>query len=78
LHTTYLKGVTRTTGESLLRVLFDALENPELQARFVWAPKSLAVWDNRLVQHRAVHDYGEQQRVLHRITIAEPSGPKPD
>lgn len=78
LHTTYLKGVTRATGESLLRVLFDALENPELQARFVWAPRSLAVWDNRLVQHRAVHDYGEQQRVLHRITIAEHAGAKPD
>jgi taurine dioxygenase len=71
LHTTYLKGVTRTTGESLLRILFDALENPELHARFVWQPKSLAVWDNRLVQHRAIHDYGDQRRVLYRVTIAE-------
>lgn len=70
LHTTYIKGVTRTTSESLLRLLFGALENPELHARFTWKPGSLAVWDNRLVQHRAIHDYGEQRRVLHRVTIA--------
>lgn len=71
LHTTYIKGVTRTTGESLLRILFAALENPELHARFVWQPGSLAVWDNRLVQHRAIHDYGDQRRVLYRVTIAD-------
>jgi taurine dioxygenase len=71
LHTTYLRGVTRTTGESLLRILFAALENPDLHARFVWQPKSLAVWDNRSVQHRAIHDYGDQRRVLYRVTIAE-------
>lgn len=78
LHTTYLKGVTRTTSESLLRILFGALENPELHARFVWQPRSLAVWDNRLVQHRAIHDYGDQRRVLYRVTIAEPDASRPD
>jgi taurine dioxygenase len=71
LHTTYVKGVSRGTSESLLRILFGALENPELHARFVWQPGSLAVWDNRLVQHRAIHDYGEQRRVLYRVTIAD-------
>ena len=75
LHTTYLHGVNRATGESLLRILFSALENPELHARFVWQPRSLAVWDNRLVQHRAIHDYGDQRRVLYRVTIAEHGAP---
>lgn len=75
LHTTYLHGVNRATSESLLRILFAALENPELHARFVWQPRSLAVWDNRLVQHRAIHDYGEQRRVLYRVTIAEHGAP---
>lgn len=72
LHTTYLKGLSRTTSESLLRVLFHALENPELHARFVWRPGSLAIWDNRLVQHRAVRDYGQRRRVLYRVTLADP------
>lgn len=70
LHTTYIKGVTRTTSESLLRLLFGALENAELHARFTWREGSVAIWDNRLVQHRAVHDYGEKRRVLHRVTLA--------
>jgi taurine dioxygenase len=70
LHTTYIKGLTRVASESLLRLLFGALENAELHARFRWERGSVAIWDNRLVQHRAVHDYGAQRRVLHRITLA--------
>jgi taurine dioxygenase len=70
LHTSYIKGVTRAVSESLLRILFTTLENPVFQARFTWRPGSVAVWDNRLVQHRAIHDYGDQRRVLHRVTLA--------
>lgn len=70
LHTTYIKGVSRTTSESLLRLLFGVLADPVLHARFTWRPGSLAIWDNRLVQHRAIHDYGEQRRVLYRATLA--------
>lgn len=70
LHTAYIKGVTRPVSESLLRILFDALENPELHARFKWQPGSVAIWDNRLVQHRAIHDYGAERRVLYRVTLA--------
>jgi|GEM_PF-3650122 len=70
LHTAYIKGVTRAVSESLLRILFDALENPELHARFNWQRGSVAIWDNRLVQHRAIHDYGAERRVLYRVTLA--------
>jgi taurine dioxygenase len=50
--------------------LFTTLESPVFHARFTWKPGSVAVWDNRLVQHRAIHDYGEQRRILHRVTLA--------
>lgn len=69
-HTNYIRNVTRSTSESLLRLIFGVLEAPELQVRFEWASGSLAVWDNRLVQHRAIRDYGRTRRVLHRVTIA--------
>lgn len=69
-HTNYIKDVTRNTSESLLRLLFGILQQPEFQIRFEWKPGSLAVWDNRLVQHRAIRDYGRNRRVLRRITIA--------
>jgi taurine dioxygenase len=70
LHTSYIKGVGRAVSESLLRILFATLENPVFHARFAWRPGSVAIWDNRIVQHRAIHDYGEQRRVLHRVTLA--------
>ena len=68
--TAFIKGVRRAVSESLLRILSSTLENHEFQARFTWERGSLAVWDNRLTQHRAIHDYGTHRRVLHRITIA--------
>lgn len=70
LHTSYIKGVERAVSESLLRILFTALENPILHARFQWQRGSVAIWDNRLVQHRAIRDYGDERRVLYRVTLA--------
>jgi len=69
-NTLFIKGVSRALSESLLRIVSSTLENHEFQARFTWEQGSLAVWDNRLTQHRAIHDYGTQRRVLHRVTIA--------
>jgi taurine dioxygenase len=70
LHTLYIQGLTRIVSDSLLRLLFGVLADPVRHARFDWSEGSLAVWDNRLVQHRAIQDYGNQHRVLQRVTIA--------
>jgi taurine dioxygenase len=70
LHTLYIKELTRNASDSLLNLLYGALANPVFHARFVWQPRSLAIWDNRLVQHRAVQDYGDQRRVLWRVTLS--------
>ncbi|MBW2423033.1 MAG: TauD/TfdA family dioxygenase [Deltaproteobacteria bacterium] len=58
-------------SERILSLLFAHLESPELQCRFRWEPGSLAFWDNRAVQHRAIPDYRER-RIMHRTMIAEP------
>jgi taurine dioxygenase len=70
-HTQLIKGVSRVASNSLLTLLFDLIKTPELQARFHWKPGSLAVWDNRQVQHYGLNDYGSELRRFHRLTIRE-------
>lgn len=38
--------------------------------RWRWAKGDVAMWDNRATQHILVDDYGEQARVLRRVTVA--------
>lgn len=68
-HTSHIKNVSRVAGHSLLNLLFDLIKTPELQARFHWKPGSVALWDNRQVNHYGVNDYGDGLRKFHRITI---------
>lgn len=68
-HTSHIKNLSRVAANSLLTLLFDLIKTPELQARFKWKPGSVAVWDNRQVQHYGVNDYDGQFRKLHRLTI---------
>ncbi len=71
-HTSHIKDVSKVHGQSLLTLLFDLIKSPELHARFRWKPGSLAVWDNRQVQHYGVNDYGSALRRFFRLTIREP------
>lgn len=54
-------------------VLFDLLQLritlPENTIRWNWEPGDVAMWDNRATQHRAVDDYDDQYRLMHRVTL---------
>lgn len=71
-NTSHIEDVSRTISNNLLNILFDLVKSPEVQARFHWKPGSVAVWDNRQVQHYGMNDYGAQFRKFHRLTIREP------
>jgi taurine dioxygenase len=43
-----------------------ALENT---VRWSWQQDDVAIWDNRATQHYAVNDYGNQPRVVRRVTV---------
>jgi taurine dioxygenase len=73
-HTTRFAGMTAAESAPILAYLFEHQVKPELTCRFVWRPGSIALWDNRCVQHNPINDYHGYRRVMHRVTLA---GDKP-
>jgi taurine dioxygenase len=67
--TRYIVGIPRDESEGVLRYLYEHMENPLYQCRFRWRENSIAFWDNRCVQHRAMWDYWPQTRSGHRVTV---------
>jgi taurine dioxygenase len=69
-----IPGLPAAESDALLRYLYDHLEDPLFQCRFRWQPNSVAFWDNRCTQHRALWDYWPHTRSGNRVTI---KGDKP-
>ena len=69
-HTARFAGWTEAESAPLLDYLFRHQVSPEFTCRFSWQPGSIAIWDNRCVQHNPVNDYHGHRRVMHRITLA--------
>lgn len=63
-------GLPEDEGKELLRYLTHQFYRPENIVRFKWRPGSLAIWDNRAVQHYGVADYGNVPRQLVRVVAA--------
>ena len=62
-------GLPRDESEGVLRFLYDHMANPLFQCRFQWRENSIAFWDNRCVQHRAMWDYWPNTRSGYRVTV---------
>lgn len=69
LFTTRILGLGEGESAELLGFLQEHMEQPRFRCRFRWRPHSVAIWDNRLTQHRPVNDYWPSHRKLQRITI---------
>lgn len=63
-------GWTREESKSLLDFLFEQSVRPEYQARHRWRAGDVIMWDNRCLLHYAVHDHGDDPRVIHRVQVA--------
>ena len=67
--TSHLKGLTRRESSALLRMLYDHIAyGVRFQVRFQWEPHSVAIWDNRCVQHHSSWDYFPETRHGYRVT----------
>ena len=75
--TTHIDGLPKDESRALLEFLFEHVESPEWQMRFRWRKDSIAFWDNRCTQHRAIWDYWPHERLGYRIQITGTQPPMP-
>jgi taurine dioxygenase len=68
--TTRIRGLKDDESQTILQFLYRQASVPECQLRVKWRPNTVVMWDNRSVQHYAVHDYYPQPRKMDRITVA--------
>lgn len=61
-------GMSLTESENLLQMLFNHINTPEYHVRRPWRLGTVAVWEERVVQHRGVADF-KGPRKLRRITL---------
>ncbi len=63
------EGMTTAESLPLITFLYEHSTNPDRIYRHRWSAGDVVMWDNRCTMHYAIHDYGEQTRLLHRISI---------
>ncbi len=67
--TSHIKELERDESSALLSFLYGHSVRPEFVVRYHWSSGDLGFWDNRSTQHAVAGDYGEQHRVIQRVTI---------
>lgn len=67
--TTHFDGWTKEESQPLLNQLYAHCARADFTCRVRWEPGTMAIWDNRAVQHMAINDYAGHRRLMHRITI---------
>jgi alpha-ketoglutarate-dependent taurine dioxygenase len=67
-----IDGYPQDASTDLLDRLCRTADVPEHQCRFRWAADSVAIWDNRAVQHYAASDYWPHSRVMERASVTGP------
>ncbi|MFQ5697115.1 MAG: TauD/TfdA dioxygenase family protein [Myxococcota bacterium] len=67
--TTRVRGMSASESRATLDFVFQHIRNPEFQCRFRWRERSVALWDNRAVQHLAIWDYFPNVRHGYRVTV---------
>jgi alpha-ketoglutarate-dependent taurine dioxygenase len=67
--TSHIKELAQEESQNLLSFLYAHSTQPEYTVRYHWTQGDIAFWDNRATQHAVVGDFGDQHRVIQRITL---------
>lgn len=67
--TSHIVELTRPESDALLSFLYAHSVRPEFVVRYHWSSGDLGFWDNRVTQHSVVGDFGDEHRVIQRVTI---------
>jgi alpha-ketoglutarate-dependent sulfate ester dioxygenase len=65
-----IQGLSPSQSVALKDLLQNVIVRLENTVRWQWRENDVAIWDNRSTQHYAINDYGQQRRLMRRITIA--------
>jgi alpha-ketoglutarate-dependent sulfate ester dioxygenase len=63
-------GVSSADSAHLFALFQGHVTRLENTVRWRWSVGDVAMWDNRATQHTAIDDYGDQPRILRRVTVA--------
>jgi taurine dioxygenase len=64
-----INELSREESTSVLSFLSDHVKDVNIQCRFKWEANSVAMWDNRCTQHKAIWDYFPESRSGTRVTV---------
>jgi taurine dioxygenase len=71
LYTQRVVGMTDAESERLLSMLFEHVNTPEFHVRLRWIPNTIAVWEERVTQHRVINDYTGHRQMKRLIIRGE-------
>ncbi|MEI7593347.1 MAG: TauD/TfdA family dioxygenase [Actinomycetes bacterium] len=67
--TSHISQLRRSESDALLRFLYEHSVKSDYTVRYHWRAGDVGFWDNRSTQHSVVGDFGEQHRVIQRVTL---------
>lgn len=73
--TSHINEVPREEGRRILQFLYDHCGRDEWACRFRWRAHSIAFWDNRCAQHKALWDYWPNVRSGFRVQVEGSAAP---
>lgn len=62
-------GLRPEDSNYLIPMFQDYALRPENLVRWSWREGDVAIWDNRATQHRILADFGDERRLMRRVTL---------